>query len=1488
MAKFKKVMVERKMHTSKWLILTDPVTTLQVCQSTHQRAMRSQDLEFENKKLKDKLGDCQRKLKVLKNQDLATNPPRRLSSVQGKKAASVQAQKDLELLIKPGKEISEVHVNVSNKLDEAQRQARELQSALKLSKSEFLNIKSKYDEISHVRSNEMKIFMNDLERANQRATLAEKEASTLKKQIETVKQSLHQTNTIYQDPGMDKTEETISYSSVELGLAAKEKEISQLLRDVQKLHSTINNLKETSLCQIAQLEEMVADKNETIHLLENKLTRQKDYDVMKKQLNMLKMSELSNHHSPENNNSGKEDNKAGEPRDLLLTGENNNSESACKTTHADSFSQRNDNFQLQTEILFPPRLQNVEMFTSLLGEEIVSSYSKLLKKRECYISNPSKTSISPTFTACPQPLNCSKPNHHQDSSRDKVSHCDITTVQNLQECLRICVDKYANETLNTLNISRAIRELLSVHNIGQRQFAKYVLGLSQGTVSELLSKPKPWDKLTEKGKDSYRKMHAWASDDSCVYMLKTLVPRKGKDFELPNCRQDDAVTKGRINQILNEAKQTMLAPTKENKDLTTYNGNLRQSSECEAANGALEKQEEKSENPDREGGNHWPYQNNILYKNHPYIHIARQANDNISHEVIKRIYQEELTKLMGQRMEKGFCFPKDHFESSQEEIRQALTIYYQEIAHLSQLIPHSIAEFAHSGQAADHCPTLPTFLNSTNSHSRYSAALDGATQPIVWRTKVNVDSSTEYEELHHHGSAFSLVRPKPEPSSTSNTPVSYPPGTNSSSSPCGTMVEPSGSVEDLSSSVSPLQRIQSITNSLLTQSTVKNSCHSQRPTKSVIPPITQQQFDQYNNLNTEEIVKHVKDQLSQFSISQRLFGESVLGLSQGSVSDLLARPKPWHMLTQKGREPFVRMKMFLDDENACHKLVASQYKISPEKLIRTRYHLGTGGTTSGPDKVTSQPSGLSISQHLSQQQNHLYFHANHTSSMSMESSGTSPKLSRNSPVTVSTGVTHCSTITHSVSPRKLPHNSRHSSHINPSVYEMAARTTDLDTQSVTSKVKETLLTNNIGQKIFGELVLGLSQGSVSELLSKPKPWHMLSVKGREPFVRMQLWLADLHSVEKLKAIKNDRREANKRKRNGGDALEGSNSCKENAIFSYELPSPSPHSSTKKPRILFSNRQKEALRLAFTMDPYPSTATIEFLASELNLSVRTVTNWFHNYRMRLKHQTAPPGHHNENKPSDMPALRETNTGFDPLQFRFLLNGRIADIDKEKHAVSRPYSMYIHNESDGTLDLSMSSQHFPPGGSSSCSSFQSGPFEATCRSPYGNLTDGMNEDSNFSHDRVVSENSDQESMYEQRSPSPCGQQDGIKETQYTSNSSKRRKPAMPQWVNPELEYSADSDIKSDEDEDDNGEVINGVCVRQAPDINLHSSKSERDVNDVSRIDEETIPERNFWKGKEERCFPNKDQKVNDITNQETNCDSQQSINSFKMVDSRGERE
>jgi len=61
------------------------------------------------------------------------------------------------------------------------------------------------------------------------------------------------------------------------------------------------------------------------------------------------------------------------------------------------------------------------------------------------------------------------------------------------------------------------------------------------------------------------------------------------------------------------------------------------------------------------------------------------------------------------------------------------------------------------------------------------------------------------------------------------------------------------------------------------------------------------------------------------------------------------------------------------------------------------------------------------------------------------------------------------------------------------------------------------------------------------------------------------------------------------------------------------------SMPKRPRVFFTEEQKDKLRLAYNQDPYPNQGTIESLANELNVGVKTVINWFHNHRMRAKQQ-----------------------------------------------------------------------------------------------------------------------------------------------------------------------------------------------------------------------------------------------------------------------------
>ena len=45
---------------------------------------------------------------------------------------------------------------------------------------------------------------------------------------------------------------------------------------------------------------------------------------------------------------------------------------------------------------------------------------------------------------------------------------------------------------------------------------------------------------------------------------------------------------------------------------------------------------------------------------------------------------------------------------------------------------------------------------------------------------------------------------------------------------------------------------------------------------------------------------------------------------------------------------------------------------------------------------------------------------------------------------------------------------------------------------------------------------------MSEILSKPRPWPALSVKGREPYIRMYTWFNDANNVQKLLAWKQER------------------------------------------------------------------------------------------------------------------------------------------------------------------------------------------------------------------------------------------------------------------------------------------------------------------------------------------------------------------------------
>lgn len=105
------------------------------------------------------------------------------------------------------------------------------------------------------------------------------------------------------------------------------------------------------------------------------------------------------------------------------------------------------------------------------------------------------------------------------------------------------IQKLGSRALNTAEIAKQAKRLMLAYNIGQRLFAKYVMNQvvkSQGSLSELLSKPRQWHKLTDKGREAFRRIFAWLSDDKAIELLCSLSPRR---ISMP-CKFSDIFSSG--------------------------------------------------------------------------------------------------------------------------------------------------------------------------------------------------------------------------------------------------------------------------------------------------------------------------------------------------------------------------------------------------------------------------------------------------------------------------------------------------------------------------------------------------------------------------------------------------------------------------------------------------------------------------------------------------------------------------------------------------------------------------------------------------------------------------------------------------------------------------------------------------------------------------------------------------------------------------------
>ncbi|KAK8736513.1 hypothetical protein OTU49_005048 [Cherax quadricarinatus] len=319
------------LHVYKKVIdIADPLPTLEYCAGLEKKVGRLADLEIENKNLRETLREYNEEFKEVRNQDVTIKALKeKIKNYEDLMDDNVQTKtKEFEKELsrqfaEKERLLHETQESVMRRLQDAESRVQTLQSTLDQTQSELFELKSKSEESNFAKSDEVDILMNDLERANQRAVIAEKESAQLKEHLKalSVAHSSHidnVSNCLSSTNKIESTADNLARSSLEIELASKDKEISQLVEDIKQLQLSLDTLRETYSKQIVNLEMKVEQDKQVITKLESRIEKQKDYDQIKRELNIMKSVEFGVSSSSVKEDSIHESSTPPKPLEILL------------------------------------------------------------------------------------------------------------------------------------------------------------------------------------------------------------------------------------------------------------------------------------------------------------------------------------------------------------------------------------------------------------------------------------------------------------------------------------------------------------------------------------------------------------------------------------------------------------------------------------------------------------------------------------------------------------------------------------------------------------------------------------------------------------------------------------------------------------------------------------------------------------------------------------------------------------------------------------------------------------------------------------------------------------------------------------------------------------------------------------------------------------------------------------------------------------------
>jgi len=282
----------------KFCDIADPVPTLEYCMENMKNLQRLQDLEIENNQLRETMGDYNKEITEYKEKtknlkDVEEKLERQETNMEETIEKKIKSREDdlNNAFDEKVKNFEEEKIRNGHKLADSETKLKQLQSLLDESQSELFEMKSRQDDKRNAISDEMDLMMTDLDRANQRALTAEKEVINLQEKVSELKESISKDD--QDDEGMHDEEA----SELRLQLHAKEKEVIQLVEDIQKANRNLQENEMKYERKVTDLEKGLTEVEKIKEELQIKLSKQSDYDSVKKDLSILKTLEFPSHSS---------------------------------------------------------------------------------------------------------------------------------------------------------------------------------------------------------------------------------------------------------------------------------------------------------------------------------------------------------------------------------------------------------------------------------------------------------------------------------------------------------------------------------------------------------------------------------------------------------------------------------------------------------------------------------------------------------------------------------------------------------------------------------------------------------------------------------------------------------------------------------------------------------------------------------------------------------------------------------------------------------------------------------------------------------------------------------------------------------------------------------------------------------------------------------------------------------------------------------------